>query len=64
MKATELVIFKNDIVNETYYCLKIEGIGYVKIERYEAKRFKNRTKYEKTNFYKEEGFMTRDYKII
>ncbi|MFL0100166.1 hypothetical protein [Tenacibaculum maritimum] len=64
MKATELNIFRDDIIKEPYYCLKIEGIGYVKIERYEAKRFKNKIKYKRTKFYKEEGFITRDYKII
>ncbi|MFL0078414.1 hypothetical protein [Tenacibaculum maritimum] len=64
MKVIRLTIFRDDMIKEPYYCLLIEGIGYVKIERDEAKKFKNKLKYQKTIFYKEEGFMTRIYKII
>ncbi|WP_159261178.1 hypothetical protein [Tenacibaculum maritimum] len=64
MKATNLLIFKYEIIKEPYYFLKIEGKGYVEIERSEAKKFKNKIKYEETIINKSRGFVARDYKII
>ncbi|WP_407267384.1 hypothetical protein [Tenacibaculum maritimum] len=40
MKATNLVIFKSESIEEPYYRLMIEGIGYVEIVRIEAKNLK------------------------
>ncbi|WP_159284530.1 hypothetical protein [Tenacibaculum maritimum] len=64
MKATNLVIFKSESIEEPYYRLMIEGIGYVEIVRIEAKKFKNKLKYQETRIYKKDGFIARDYKII
>ncbi|MFL0073809.1 hypothetical protein [Tenacibaculum maritimum] len=63
MKATNLVIFKSESIKEPYYRLMIEGIGYVEIVRNEAKKFKNKLKYQETRINKS-GFIARDYKII
>ncbi|WP_159249223.1 hypothetical protein ACE1MK_07345 [Tenacibaculum maritimum] len=64
MKATSLLIFKYELIKEPYYFLQIEGIGYVEIARSEAKKFKNKLKYEETIINKSRGFIARDYKII
>ncbi|MCD9609780.1 hypothetical protein [Tenacibaculum maritimum] len=64
MKVKELTIFKSEIIKETYLCLNIEGIGYVEITRNEAKKFKNRLKYQETRIKKLSGYITRHYKII